>query len=97
MPTTMPETMPTTMLRTHEVHELVREAYLDEAAADTVNVLEQLAGRDKLVMCLRAEVYALDQALREELERHKKLELGLRNWRLVRETLEALEAGARDA
>ncbi len=96
MPTTMPETMPTTMLRSHEVLEVVREAYLDEAAADTVNALEQLALRDKLVACLRAEVVALDQVLREELERRKELELGLRNWRLARETLETLDARARD-
>ncbi len=86
--------MPTTCPSTHEVLEFVRKAYLDEAAADTVNVLGQLAGRDKLVMCLRAEVVALDKALREERERRQELELGLRSWRLARETLEALEAGS---
>jgi hypothetical protein len=76
----------------HEVLEVVREAYLDEAAADTVNVLEQLALRDKLVACLRAEVVALDQVLRQEMERRKELERGLRNWRLAREAVDASRA-----
>ncbi len=86
--------MPTTSPSTHEVLEFVRKAYLDEAAADTVNVLEQLARRDKLVTFLRAKVVALHEALREERERRQELELGLRSWRLARETLEALEAGS---
>jgi hypothetical protein len=76
----------------HEVLEVVREAYLDEAAADTVNVLEQLALRDKLVACLRAEVVALDQVLREEMARRKALEDGLRKWRLAREAVDASRA-----
>ena len=57
---------------------------------------EELEPREKLVACLRAEVAALDEALREEMARRKALEDGLRTWRLARETLEALDAGARD-
>jgi hypothetical protein len=57
---------------------------------------EELEPREKLVACLRAEVAALDQALREEMARRKELEDGLRKWTLARETLEALDAGARD-
>ena len=88
MPPTIPETMPTTRPSTYEMLEFVRKEYeKDLTPADP---------RDRLVMCLRAEVIALDNALREEIERRKQLELGLRNWRLARETLEALDAGARE-
>jgi hypothetical protein len=65
-------------------------------AEEAVVAFEELEPREKLVACLRAEVAALDEALREEMARRKALEHGLRKWRLARETLEALDAGARD-
>ena len=99
--TLLAEPLPTTHSSTHKLLESVRNAYLefassDEAAADTVNVLEQLAIRDRLVFLLRAEVHSLDAALRDELERRKQLESGLRNWRLAREKLETLDFESQD-
>ena len=88
---------PTTTPRSSEVLEFVKQQYLHEGASDEyVPPAAQVVLRDQLVMRLRAEVLALDQDLRKELERRKELELGLRNWRLARETLETLDARARD-
>ncbi len=91
------EPVPTTESSTRELLQSLMNAYLDEGASDVFTPFEaQLRTRDYLVFLLRAEVLALDNALREELERRKELERGLRNWRLAREMLEALDAGARE-
>jgi hypothetical protein len=61
-------------------------------AEEAVVAFEELKPREKLVACLRAEVAALDEALREEIRRRKELEHGLRNWRLAREAVDASRA-----
>jgi hypothetical protein len=93
----MDEVLTTTCPSTHALLQSLRDAYLDEGASDEhVPPAAQVITRDYLVYLLRAEVYELDDLLRNEMLRRKELERGLSNWRWALENLERLDAGTRD-